>query len=86
MVTSRELLTTWSFRLDMQSRRREKWSPSLRDAVEALIGRLKALPPNEQVEIDADMNRNPCVRFIRNTTGEVLGVFSGPWQIDEPLS
>lgn len=51
------------------------WAPNMRLAVEAFVERLKKLSPEEEVKIDADANREPMARFIRPSTGEIIGEF-----------
>ena len=73
MVTAEHVLKIWSFRLEMNRKGTTTWSPSLRVSVENFVERLKTLSPDEVIELDFDMNRDPIAKFIRKKTGEVLG-------------
>lgn len=55
-----------------------RWSRQLRGAVERLIENLEAISRDEAIEIDADEKRDPIARFIRVSTGEVVGEINKP--------
>jgi hypothetical protein len=52
--------------------------PTLRSSIESFIEKLRQLDPNEAIAIDADMNRDPIARFVRQTTGEIVGEINQP--------
>ena len=68
-----ELLSLYSLRLKMNDEGLTKWTPALRAAVGSLVEKLNNFAPDEAVEIDADIDRDPIYRFIRAATGELLG-------------
>ncbi len=74
-VSARRLIETWAFRLRMHrdDGPLKKWSPSLQRAVEELLERLRALDPEEPIDLDADEHRDPIAIFLLARTGEVLG-------------
>ena len=76
MATVKQLLEIWSYRLDRSRREIIKLTPSLIDEIEGFVEKLKNLSPDEQVRIDADINRSRVARFIRVATGEMLGEIS----------
>jgi hypothetical protein len=79
MTTASQLLEIWTHRLAMNQRNVTKeWSRHLEGAVERLIENLKAIPPDERIHIDADESRDPIARFIRASTGEVVGEINKP--------
>ena len=68
------MLKTWSFRLDMNRRGvTSQWTPLLRQTVENLIEKLKALEPAEIIDIDGDLEHS--VKIVRSKTGEILCQF-----------
>jgi hypothetical protein len=74
MPTAGELFRIWSIRLDSQRKGiGGSWPQHLIDAVEALIQNLESLPQDENINIDADENRDPIAIFIRAKTGEAIG-------------
>ena len=66
------MLSTWELRLKMHADGRFKWADQTRSAVEGLVARLRSLSADEEIEIDADEQREPIARFIGVKTGEVL--------------
>jgi hypothetical protein len=78
-VTAGDLLDIWTHRLEMNRRRvTNRWSRHLLGAVERLVKNLEAIPPDEDIEIDADENRDPIARYIRVSTSEVVGEINKP--------
>jgi len=73
MAKAGELLSLYSLRLKMNDEGLTKWTPALRAAVEDLVEELNNITPDETVEIDANVDRDPMARFIRAATGKLLG-------------
>jgi len=78
-VPAGQLLDIWAFRLKLDDSRTIAWAPSLRQSVESLVSRLRALERDASIEIDADENRRPLAVFRLVSTGEIVG------EIDIPL-
>lgn len=72
-TTARQILAGWSHRLRMNDRGITKWTPALRSSVEKLVANVSNMDPDETIELDADVNRDPIAIFVRSRTGEVLG-------------
>jgi hypothetical protein len=72
MVSVGELREVWEWRLRMYAEGRRECTDKTKRAVGVLVERLRSLGVDEEIEIDADLERDPLCKFIRVSTGELL--------------
>jgi hypothetical protein len=72
-VRAGELLRIWDLRLRIHDDDRPQRADQFRHEVEGLVARLRTLSEEEEIETDAEAERDPIARFTRVSTGEILG-------------
>ena len=73
MATVGELLQIFTMRLELDRRGITTWPSPLRASVERFVENLKSIEPDEKIVVDADIDRDHIARFVRVSTGEVIG-------------